>query len=131
MNNKCRDCEFCFPHEEFGYVCAGDNYGENISATLDDNKQCYSEGLDAFINRVKQEEIIYIPNTRLGQLKIDGRKQIELTDIEGKTIKIKASKAKEIFGEVVLIKNRFDDEYLVDATFNNEMFKGGRYLIIK
>lgn len=40
-------------------------------------------------------------------------------------------KAKEIFGEVVLIKSRFDAEYLVDATFNNEMFKGGRYLIIK
>jgi hypothetical protein len=131
MGSKCRYCEFCFPNEESGYVCAGDNYGENISETLDVEKSCYSEGLEAFIERSKQEEIIYVPNMKLAQIKINGRKQIQLTDKEGKTIRTKASKAKEIFKDVVVLRNRLGDEYLVDAVFNREMFKDGKYLIIK
>ncbi|PHO07899.1 hypothetical protein BFT35_03965 [Thermoanaerobacterium thermosaccharolyticum] len=130
MKNKCRDCEFCFQHDEFGYVCAGDNYGENISDSLDVEKPCYSEGLGAFINRAKQEEIIYIANTKLAQLKIDGRKMIELIDKDGKTIIIKASKAKKIFGDVEVLKRLFDDEYIVDAVFNSEMFKNGKVIKI-
>jgi len=56
MAGKCKDCEFCFPHEEYGFVCADANYGENISNSLEEVKDCYSEGLDAFIERSKKEE---------------------------------------------------------------------------
>jgi hypothetical protein len=130
MKNKCRDCEFCFPHDEFGYVCAGDNYGENISDSLDIEKPCYSEGLKAFINRAKQEEVIYIANIKLSQIKIDGRKMIDLIDREGKMIIIKAAKAKKLFGDVVVLKRLFEDEYMVDLVFNNELFKNGKVIKI-
>ena len=46
MSGTCIDCEFCFPHDEFGRVCAGENYGEDISKSLDMEKPCYSEGFD-------------------------------------------------------------------------------------
>ena len=72
---------------------------------------------------MKKEEIIFMPGTKLVQLKLDGRKKIELTDQEGKSIGIKASKAKEIFGEIEVRKILFDDIYLVDAVFNKELFK--------
>lgn len=130
MENKCRYCEFCFPHEEYGYVCAGESYGEDISKTLDLEKDCYSEGLEAFIKKTKGKEIVFI-STTLAQLKIDGRKKVELTDKAGKTISVKASLAKELFGEIVVLRKRFEAEYEVDAVFNNEMFKSGNYLILK
>jgi hypothetical protein len=104
MDKKCGDCEFCFPHPEFGFVCADENYGENISDTLNIIKPCYSEGFNAFVERTKQEEIIYNVGTLLTQLKIDGRKQIELIDKEEKIIQIKASKIKELFNEVIVLK---------------------------
>ena len=31
MAGKCKKCEFCFPHEEYGFICGGANYGANIS----------------------------------------------------------------------------------------------------
>jgi len=77
---NCKDCVFCFPNEEHGFVCADANYGENISGSLEEIKDCYSEGLDAFIERSPKEEIPLIPGTKLVQLKIDGRKQIGVTD---------------------------------------------------
>jgi hypothetical protein len=71
MSGKCRDCEFCFPHEELGFMCADAHYGENISDSLDKVKVCYSEGLAAFIERRKKEEIPFIPGTKLSQIRID------------------------------------------------------------
>jgi hypothetical protein len=131
MSGKCKDCEFCFPHEEYGFVCAGSNYGENISGSLKQIKDCYSEGLDAFIKRTKKEEIPFIPGTKLGQLKIDGRKLIEVTDQEGKMIRIKASNAKKMMGDVEIERIQFGDTYLVRAIFDRELFGEKKYLVIK
>jgi len=131
MSGKCLDCEFCFPHDEFGFVCADVHYGKNISTSIEEMKDCYSEGLDAFIERTKQNEIPFIPGIRLSQLKIDGRKQIELTDQEGKTIRIKASNAKKMMPDIEVERIQFEDTYVVKGTFSNEPFGDGRYLIIK
>lgn len=131
MGSKCLDCEFCFPHEDFGYVCSGDNYGEDISKTLEIEKDCYSEGLEAFIKSSKQEEIVFLPEVKIAQLKIDGRKNIELIDKEGKIIEIKFSTAKSIFGDIEILRKQFDDVYLVNAVFNEEPFNGSRFLIIR
>lgn len=131
MSGKCQDCEFCFPNEEFGFVCAGDNYGEDISKSLDEIKECYSEGLHAFIARCEKEEAVLAPGTTLSQLKLDGRKRIEITDQEGKMINIKASKAKELFPEMEVERALFEDAFVVKAIFNKEPFNGGKYLMIK
>jgi hypothetical protein len=44
MAGKCKDCEFCFPHEEYGFVCADAHYSENIADSLEVVEDCYSEG---------------------------------------------------------------------------------------
>lgn len=131
MSGKCRDCEFCFPHDEFGWICAGDNYGEDISKSLDIEKPCYSESLEAFIKRSKQEEVVFLPGIKLAQLKIDGRRVIFLVDKEGKKIRIKFSTAKKIFGEIKILKLQSQEEYLLDTVFNNELFNGGSYIVVK
>jgi len=131
LSGKCIDCEFCFPHEDYGFVCASANYGKNISDSLEEIKDCYSEGLDAFIERSEREEISFDANTRLDQLKIDGRKQIELIDQEGKTIQIKTSKAKKFFGDVSIQCLKFENCYVVNAVFDKEIFNGGSYLVIR
>lgn len=128
--NTCRYCEFCFPDEKLEFVCADKFYGESVKDSLNEVKECYSEGLEAFINRTKRESVPMI-NTTISQLKLDGRKRIELTDSEGKTISIKSSKARELFTDVIVKKMIFEDTYEVEAIFNNEMFQGGKYLIIK
>ena len=119
MAGKCKDCEFCFPHEEYGFVCADAHYGENIADSLEVVKDCYSEGLDAFIERSKKEEIPFIPGTKLSQIKIDGRKQIELRDQEGKGIRIKASNAKKMMPDIEIERLMFDDTYLVSLNFQS------------
>ena len=45
MAGMCKDCEFFFPREEFGFLCADAHYGENIADSLEVVKDCYSEGL--------------------------------------------------------------------------------------
>ena len=87
MAGMCKDCEFFFPREEFGFLCADAHYGENIADSLEVVKDCYSEGFDAFIERSKKEDVSFLPGTKLSQIKIDGRKQIELRDQEGKGIR--------------------------------------------
>ena len=131
MSGTCIDCEFCFPHDEFGCVCAGDNYGEDISKSLDMEKPCYSEGIEAFVKRSQQEEVVFLPGIKLSQLKIDGRRAILIVDKEGKTIRIKFSTAKKIFGEVKVLKLQFEEDYLLDTVFNNDLFEGGNYIVVK
>jgi hypothetical protein len=127
--NTCRYCEFCFPEDNECYICADANYGKDISETLDVVKTCYSEGLEAFIERSNQEAVIV--NTPLSQIKIDGRKRLDLVELEGKTLSVKTSKAKQLLGDVVVLKVMFEDTYDVKDVFSNELFKGGRYLVIK
>ncbi|MDK2828102.1 MAG: hypothetical protein PWP67_902 [Clostridium butyricum] len=43
---------------------------------------------------------------------------------------IKAAKAKKIFGGVVVLKRLFEDEYMIDVVFNNELFKNGKVIKI-
>ena len=131
MAGKCKDCEFCFPHEEYGFVCADVHYGENVSDSLEEVKDCYSEGLDAFIERSKKEEVPFLPGTKLSQIKLDGRKQIELRDKEGKGIRIKASNAKKMMPDIEIERLMLDDTYLVRAVFDPKPFNGGKYLIVK
>ncbi|HAW07862.1 MAG TPA: hypothetical protein DCW42_01635 [Bacteroidetes bacterium] len=123
MSGKCADCEFCFPHDEFGFVCADDNYGENISNSLNEIKDCYSEGFDAFVERSERQSISFIPGTRLSQVKIDGRKQISLIDQEEKTIRIKASIAKKMMPDIEVERMLFEDTFVIKGTFNFESFK--------
>ena len=74
MEGKCIDCEFCFPNDEKGFICAGEQYGESVTDSLHEMKPCYEEGLDAFIRRTKEEEVAFIQTT-LAQLPVDGRKK--------------------------------------------------------
>ncbi|HEY5524242.1 MAG TPA: hypothetical protein VIK26_02775 [Clostridium sp.] len=129
--NTCGYCEFCFPDDKNRYSCADINYGKDVSETLDVKKDCYSEGLEAFIERSDQETVTVIGNITLSQLKIDGRKSIYLVDLEGKTLSVNTSKAKKLFADVVVLKISLEDTYDVKAVFSNEVFKGGGYLVIK
>lgn len=129
--DTCRYCEFCFPDDKDRYICNDAHYGEDVTETLDVVKNCYSEGVEAFIERSDKEAVHVIGNTTLSQLKIDGRKRIYLVDLEGKTLSVKISKAKQLLGDVVVFKVMFEDTYDVKAVFSNELFKGGRYLVIK
>lgn len=127
--DTCRYCEFCFPDDKERYICADAHYGEDVSDTLDVVKDCYSEGLEAFTERSEQEAVHV--NTPLSQIKIDGRKRIYLVDLEGKTLSVNTSRAKKLFPDVVVLKISLEDTYNVKAVFSNEVFKGGRYLVIK
>lgn len=131
MKGKCRDCKFCFANPDLGYICADVNYGESVTDTLNVEKECYTEGLDAFVERTQREEIVYLPNTKLSQVPLDGRRVIYLVDSEEKMIRLKASKAKELFGEIIVLRMLFEDEYLIDCIFNGELFKGNRYIELK
>ena len=130
MVGKCCDCEFCFPDQKFGFVCVGAHYGENLSSSLDEVKDCYSEGLKAFIKKCKANEIIYEVGTKLEDIKIDGRRKIRLIDQENKIVEIKASYAKELFEGIEVEKRIFDGEYVVRAIFDNKIFNGKKLLKI-
>ena len=93
MAGKCKDCEFCFPHEEYGFVCADATTAKTYQSHWKEVKDCYSEGLEAFIERSKRKRY-HLYRYKIVKIKIDGRKQIELRDQEGKGIRIKASNAK-------------------------------------
>ena len=41
------------------------------------------------------------------------------------------SRAKKIFPDIVVMKISLEDTYDVKDVFSNEVFKGGRYLVIK
>lgn len=122
MPGKCKDCEFCFPHEEYEFVCADAHYGQNISSSLEEIKECYSEGLNAFIERNKKEEIVFIAGITLKQLRVDGRKKIDLTDHEGKVLRIKASYAKKLMPDLEIERRILDGVFLVNAVFDNGLF---------
>ncbi len=130
MVGKCCDCEFCFPDQKFGFVCVGAHYGENLSSSLGELKDCYSEGLKAFIEKFKDNEIIYEVGTKLEDIKIDGRRKIRLIDQENKIVEIKVSYAKELFEEIEVEKRIFDGEYVVRAIFDNKIFNGKKLLKI-
>lgn len=131
MTGICRECEFCFPDNN-GFVCASHDgiYGEDITDTIEMKKDCYSEGLEAFIKRSQRETLVFIPGTKLSQLKIDGRKQIELMDKNGKIIRIKGAKAKELFGEIEIERIEID-MYMVRAVFDPSIFNGSNYIVVK
>jgi hypothetical protein len=130
MKGKCCECEFCFP-DKSGFVCADAYYGENITDSLDQEKDCYSEGFESFVNQCKKEEIAFIPGYKLSQLKFDGRKSIYLIDEEDKQIQIKFSKAKLMFGEMEIVRQVFDDAFKIKGYFKRELFNGSKILIIK
>lgn len=131
MIGKCKDCEFCFPHEKYEFVCADAHYGENIADSLEVVKDCFSEGLNAFVERSKKEEILFVPGTKLSQIKIDRRKQIKLRDQEDKVIRIKASSAKKIMPDIEIEGVIFGDTYRVRTVFDSKPFNGGKYLVVK
>lgn len=127
---KCRDCEFCFPDKEKGYVCADAHYGDSVVETLDEDKNCYSESLEAFIERQKESEILYPPNTKLNDIKIDLRKTLYLNDKFNNTIEVNAKLAKELFGEIILLNSQ-DENFELDTIFPKEIMNGRRFIIIK
>ncbi|MCB2305605.1 hypothetical protein LGL08_00050 [Clostridium estertheticum] len=131
VKTTCRYCEFCFSEDKDCYICADVNYGKDVSKTLDVVKDCYSEGLEAFIKKSDQKAVHVIGNTTLSQLKIDGRKRIYLVDLESKTLSVNTSKAKKLFADLVVLKISLEDTYDVKGVFSNELFKGGRFLEIK
>lgn len=128
--NKCRYCEFCIPDSDNGFVCADKFYGESVKDSLEEIKECYSEGLEAFIAR-SEKEVVPMINTTLKQMKLDGRKNIVIKDQEGKSIRLKVSKAKELMPDIKIIKMLFEGEYEADVVFNSEPFNGGNYLVIQ
>lgn len=126
----CRNCEFCFPNEKLGFICADKNYGQPINDSLDEVKDCYSEGFEAFCERL-DEEAIHYDNKPLKDIKIDGRKLILLQDREGKTIEIKASKAKKELGDIPVTRVIDGDTCEVNVVFDNKIFCGEKYIILK
>ena len=127
---KCKDCEFCFENKD-GYICADAYYGQNISDTIDSEKECYSESFDSFYKRLKSEEIIYQKNTQLKSLKIHKSKRINIYDLNKKIISLKFKYAIEMFKDVDVIRNLGFDDYQVKCFFDEELMKGSNYLVIK
>ena len=53
---KCKGCEFCMVDSNGDRVCGDVNYGQVITESVNDHKQCYSEGLYDFIKRMQKLE---------------------------------------------------------------------------
>ncbi len=123
----CRYCEFCFTMDNEVFTCKG---VQNISDSLDVIKDCFSEGLEAFSERLEEEAIIF-NNKPLMEIKIDGRKLIYIKDNKCKMIRVKASIAKKIFGELPVKKLLGDDIYEINAVFKDEIFRGRKFINIK
>lgn len=130
MLGKCEDCKFCFSGEIYGYVCGGTHYDDDITDSISLIKECYSEGLDAFIENLKADVFSFEPGTKLGQLKIDGRHNIEVVDQVGKGIRIKASNAKLLMGDLIVVRRELDKTYVVNTIFDPAPFRGQSYLIV-
>lgn len=128
---KCKECEFCFPGVETEFVCADAHYGEDISNSLEEDKDCYTEGLDAFIENCRKKEEYYVFPKFVKDLDVDGRKRIEFVDLDENVLSIKFSKAKKSIGEVKVIKKKFEDCFLLEVKFSEELFKHGKYVVIK
>jgi len=120
--NTCRYCEFCFADKVEGYVCAGENYGENLNDSLDEHKECFSEGFESFCQRLDDEAII-CDNKPLGDLKIDGRRMIILKDLNNRTIRMKGSIIKEHFSHITVSRIFDGDTYEINAVFSEDVFK--------
>jgi hypothetical protein len=58
---KCIGCEFCMPDGKNGMVCASheniynNKYGYNVTNSMYDEKICYSEGINDFIERMQKK----------------------------------------------------------------------------
>ncbi len=85
----CGYCEFCFPKDN-GFVCAGDQYDEDITNSIDEVKPCYKEGLDAYSERIEAEAVKY-DYKPIGEFYIDGRRTYELKDLNKVTIRVRGS----------------------------------------
>lgn len=61
---KCSDCEFCFPDDTEGYVCAGNHYGIKISENDKNNAICdgVNISLDTYIELKKSYIKTNYPN---------------------------------------------------------------------
>lgn len=128
--NICRCCEFCFPNAEAGFICADKFYGESVSDTLDVEKDCFSEGIEMFIESMKDDSVEY-NNEPIKNIKIDGRKSIILQDLDGKSIQMKAKIAKTTLSEIPVIRLVMDDIYEVNAIFDKDLFPNGDFIRLK
>jgi len=127
---NCKDCEFCFKNKD-SYICADAFYGQNITESIESEKECYSESFDSFYKRIKSDEIIYPKNTRLKSFKIHKSKRIYIYDLNKKIISLKFKYAIEMFKDVDVIRNLGFDDYQVKCFFDEELMKGSNYLVIK
>lgn len=133
MAGLCRDCEWCMPDINKGYICAENNV-DVITETLQEFKECYSEGLEAFSKRQDKLDAAntkLVAGQRIKDIKLDGRKSIYLKDAEGKMIKLKTTLAKKAFGELQIIRVSCEDTFYVDIIFNPEKFQGGNMIILR
>lgn len=69
-------------------------------------------------------------NTTLSNMKLDGRKSIVLTDQEGKSIRIRASKAKEMMPDIPVVKVILEDDFEVNVIFDPGIFNGSNHIVI-
>ncbi|HVI42539.1 MAG TPA: hypothetical protein VM577_17940 [Anaerovoracaceae bacterium] len=131
MSGICSKCEFCFPKGDEKFICADKYYDKDITKSIDKIKDCYSEGFEAFVENCKKEEVSFIPGFKLSQLKLDGRKLVYLIDESDKQIQIKYTKAREMMGDLEIIKKVFDETYKVKGHFDKSLFKNSNILIIR
>lgn len=127
---KCKDCEFCFENKD-EYICVDAFYGQDITVSIESEKECYSESFDTFYKRINSDEFIYPKNTKLESLKIHKSKRIYIYDLNKKIISLKFKHAIEMFKDVDVIRNLGFDDYLVKCFFDEELMKGSNYLVIK
>ena len=53
---KCRGCRYCMKNDKGDRVCADLYYGQVVTVTLDRKKDCYVEGWNDFLKRMKKME---------------------------------------------------------------------------
>jgi len=127
---KCIECEFCFLNKE-GYICADAFYGQNITETIKEDKECYSESFNVFSERSKSEEEDYPRGTKLESLKIHKSKRIYLQDLNKNVVSIKFKQSIGLFKDVDVVKNLNFNHYQIKYFFEDEMMKGSKFIIIK
>ena len=67
-NGPCKTCEFCFPGEDGGYVCADAHYGEKVDINDATERDCWSIGLDEYVRRRQKIEINMFSLEKLREL---------------------------------------------------------------